>query len=317
MKNRNLSSLSSITLALTVAFSAVLLSGCGDEKSAAKPDTRTEAQKKSDEVYNPTPEQKAKKEAERQAQIDANKPRSVEFSNPGISEDSNYTDIGKIMVAFKIYNARRNWEETPDDIADSSAVRLNYDGIDRKLFALEQKRDQTSDSFKKADIAKEMATVVNSISEPYKNVQLVKISFNSDTIDLRAYDFTLKGFKVSEAFFSDKVRLSKDDKQNTSDGNGLKGAPSSAAVSFTPLDYYVGLFNTTNNTFIKVDDEQVARKIEAARNTAKVDVYGFVQSIQRTRVNGADQKNRYVYIQPQRIDIRDGKTNEILFSKII
>jgi hypothetical protein len=317
MKNRNLSSLSSITLALTVAFSTALLSGCGDEKNATKPDTRTEEQKKSDEVYNPTPEQKAKQEAERQARIDANKPRSIEFSNPGIGEDSNYTDIGKIMVAFKIYNARRDWEETPDDIADSSAVRLNYDGIDRELFALEQKRGQTSDSFKKADIAKEMATVVSSISEPYKNVQLVKISFNSDTINLRAYDFTLKGFKVGEAFFSDKVRLSEGDKQNTSNGNGLKGAPSNAAVSFIPLNYYVGIFNTTNNTFINVDDEQVARKIEAARNTAKVDVYGFVQSVQRPRVNGVDQEKRYVYIQPQRIDIRDGKTNKILFSKII
>jgi hypothetical protein len=317
MENRNLSSLSSITLALTVAFSAVLLSGCGDEKSAAKPDTRTEAQKKSDEVYNPTPEQKAKQEAERQARIDADKPRSIEFSNPGISEDTNYTDIGKITVAFKIYNARRNWEETPDDIADSSAVQIYYDGIDRKLFDLEQKRAHTSDGFQKADIAKEMATVVSSISEPYKNVQLVKASFDSEFIGLKPYDFTLKGFKVGEEFFTDKIGLSEDDKHNMSYGNGLKVAPSKAVVSNRPLYYNFGFFNATNDTFIKVDDEQVARKIEAARNTAKVDIYGFVQSIQRKRVNGADQKDRYVYIQPQRIDIRDGKTNEILFSKII
>ncbi|CAM3869516.1 hypothetical protein CCOS865_02360 [Pseudomonas reidholzensis] len=301
-------------LAVALTLGVLSVSGCGDDKQAPAVDTRTAAQKKADEVYNPTPEQKAQQAAERQARIDADKPHKVEFTDPGMGSDADYTDIGQTMVAFKIYNARRDWQESADDVADSSAVILNYKGVDPRLLDLEKKRKGTADGFEKADIAKEITGIVSEISEPFKNTQWVKVTLASDFIGLKSYDFTLKGFKVGEEFFTDKVGLTDLDKSNMAYGNQSKIAPPKATISNLPLHYNFGFVNATDDTLIKVEDEQLARKIEAARPTAKIEIYGFVQSVQRTRINGADQKDRYVYIQPQRIDIQDGQTGEVLLS---
>lgn len=58
----------------------------------------------------------------------------------------------------------------------------------------------------------------------------------------------------------------------------------------------------------------LARKIEAARPSANVVFYGYVESVQRRRLYGADQKERFVMIHMQKLEIRDGKTNEVLVS---
>jgi hypothetical protein len=90
--------------------------------------------------------------------------------------------------------------------------------------------------------------------------------------------------------------------------------PIKAYVSNAPTDYKIGFTGVSDKTLIKVEDEQLARKIETARPDSSVELYGYIESVQRRRLNGQEQKERYILIHPQKIVIHDEKTNDVLFS---
>jgi hypothetical protein len=303
----------SILLATVAALGISLLSGCGQESvPAPKVDTRTEKQKKADAIYNPTPEQKAQQAAERQARIDADLPRRIDFSDPGSAEDSKYLDIGETFVAYKVYNAKKAWDETPEDIAKSTLILQDTIGVDPRISAIGNKLWHARDAFEKSDLQKEQAAIVAEISQPYHETQLVKVSLPSNVAGLESYDFNQKGFPVAEVLFTDKLLFTETDSKNQQYGNFKSVKPVKAYLSNTPSDYKIGFTGAADRTLIKVEDEQLARKIEAARPNADVEFYGYVESIQRRRLNGSDQKERFVMMHVQKIQILDGKTREVL-----
>lgn len=301
-------------LMLATVLSAVVVAGCGKEPpTAPTADTRSAAQKKSDEIYNPTPEQKAQHAAERQARIDADKPRRVDFADPGTADDSTYIDIGATFVPFKVYNAKKGWDETPADIAKSAMIFKDYNGVDPRMAPIGNKLRVVGDAFERSDAEKELAAITTEISQPYHDTQFVKISLSSKMIELMPYDFYSKGFPYAREFFTDKLSYTDVDRKFSSYSDPHV-EPIKSYVSNTPLDYKIGFTGVAGKTLIKVEDEQLARRIEAARPDANVEFYGYIESVQRRRLNGQDQKERFVLIHPQKIQIRDSKTNEILLS---
>jgi hypothetical protein len=304
-------------LASVVALNLALISGCGQEAPPApKADTRTAAQKKADEIYNPTPEQKAQQEAARQARIDADKPRRMDFADPGVADESKYVDVGATFVAYKVYNALRDWEESPADIAKSTFVLQQYNGVDPRIPPISKKLQTVSDAFEKSDAEKQLAGIAAEISQPYKETRWVKISLPSKTIGMIGYDFGLKGFVVAKELFTDKLSYTDLDRKFSSYSDPHV-QPIKAYVNNAPTDYKIGFTGVSDKTLIKVEDEQLARKIETARPEANVEFYGYIESVQRRRLNGQDQKERYILIHPQKIVIHDGKTNEVLLSTSI
>lgn len=301
--------------ALAVALSATLISGCGKE-SAHKEDTRTAAQKRSDEIYNPTPEQKAEQAAKRQAEIDADLPRRVDFEAPSVGDDAAYTDIGATFVAFKVYNAKRTWEETPEDIAKSTMIYRDYTGVDSRIPPIGNKLRVVRDAFERSDAETQLAAIVSEISQPYKSTQLVKITLTSNVASLMSYDFTTKGFPVAKELFTNKLSYTETDKKMPTYADP-RVEPIKTYVYNLPSDYKIGFTGAAGKTLISVDDEQLARKIEAARPEAKVEFYGYVESVQRRRFMGEDKKERYVMIHVQKVEIRDGRSNEVLISRPI
>lgn len=301
--------------ALAVALSASLIAGCGKEP-APKEDTRTAAQKRSDEIYNPTPEQKAKQAAERQAKIEADLPRRVDFTDPGVGDDSVYTDIGATFVAFKVYNAKRTWDETPEDIAKSTLIYRDYTGVDSRIPPIGNKLRVVSDAFERSDAEKQLAAIVAEISQPYKQTQRVRITLTSNVASLMPYDFTAKGFPVAKDLLTDKLVYTETDKKMPTYADP-RVEPIKTYVSNLPSDYKIGFTGAAGKTLIKVDDEQLARKIEAARPDAQVEFYGYVESVQRRRLMGEDQKERFVMIHLQKLEIKDGRSNEVLISNPI
>ena len=315
MNHRNVTGTAIKGAALAVALSATLIAGCGKEP-APREDTRTAAQKKSDEIYNPTPEQKAAQAAERQAAIDAGLPRRVDFTDPGAGDDSAYTDIGATFVAFKVYNAKRTWDETPEDIAKSTLIYQDYTGVDSRIPPIGNKLRLVRDAFERSDAEKQLAAIVSEISQPYKQTQLVKITLTGNVASLMPYDFTAKGFSVAKELFTDKLAYTEIDKKMPTYADP-RVEPIKTYVYNLPSDYNIGFTGGAGKTLIKVDDEQLARKIEAARPHANVDFYGYVESVQRRRLRGEDQKERYVMIHVQKVEIKDGKNNEVLISQPI
>jgi hypothetical protein len=306
------------TLALAVICGTAFLGGCGKEPTPEpKVDTRTEKQKKADAIYNPTPEQKAQQAAERQASIDADLPRRIDFADPGVADDSKYLDMGATFVAYKVYNAKRTWPEAPEDIAKSTVILENIDGVDARIPPIGNKLRHAKDAFEKADLQKELATVVAEISQPYAQTQLVKLSLPGNSADLKPYDFNLKGFPVAEVLLTDKLAYTETDSKNQQYGNYKAVSPVKAYVSNTPSDYKIGFTGAAGKSLIKVEDEQLARKIEAARQHADVVFYGYIESVQRRRLAGKDQKERFVMIHMQKIEIKDAKTNKVLISTSI
>jgi hypothetical protein len=302
-----------ILFATLTALSITVLTGCGQESAPApKVDTRTEKQKKADAIYNPTPEQKAQQAAERQARIDADLPRRIDFSDPGTADDSKYLDISETFVAYKVYNAKKAWDESPEDIAKSTMILQDTNGVDPRISTIGSKLWHARDAFEKSDLQKEQAAIVSEISQPYHDTQWVKVSLPANVASLESYDFNQKGFPVAEALFTDKLSLTDTDSKNQQYGNFKSVKPVKAYLSNIPSDYKIGFTGAADKMLINVEDEKLARKIESARPTANVEIYGYVESIQRRRLNGTDQKERFVMMHVQKIQIVDGKTGEVL-----
>jgi hypothetical protein len=64
------------------------------------------------------------------------------------------------------------------------------------------------------------------------------------------------------------------------------GEPIKTYVYNLPSNYKFGFTGAAGKTKIKVDDEQLARRIEAARPEANVEIHGYIPSVQRKRFMG-------------------------------
>lgn len=298
-------------LALAVPVGSVLLAGCGDgsEPPKAKASTGIQASGKS-----ASDDTKASDQAVMQQLDQESAPRVVSFQDPGMAEPNAYLDAKDPMTSFNLYNAKRDWTETPDDIAESIADAFNLRKANPELYRLASERLSEQDSFKKKDLTTALGILVGEEAEKTKQNNLVKLSSDDWTpISLSNYDQQARGFRVDNCLFSDKLDYTDEEKRNAT---AMARAPKLRCyLNPGPTRYYIG-FQGGSELLLDVPDEALARKIEASRESLKIDIYGYVKSVERERFAGEFGPQRFVLIGPQRIELKsaDGKT---IYSKNI
>jgi hypothetical protein len=299
-------------IALAVPVGSLLLVGCGSGNETPKVGNATATQMSGGDASNNA---KAADQAVLLQLEQENTPRTVTFPDPGRAEPSAYLDAKQPMTAFNLYNAKRDWTETPEDIGDSIADAFNLRKANPELYRLASQRQSESDSFKKKDLTTALGVLVAEEAAKTKSNNLVKLSSDDWTpIALGIYDQQAKGFRVDNCLFSDKLDYTDEEKRNAA---SLARAPKLRCfLNPGPTMYYLG-FQGGSELFLDVPDEALARKIESSRDSLKIDIYGYVKSVERERFAGSFGPQRFVLIGPQRIDLKDGVTGKVIYSKVI
>jgi len=301
-----------LILASAVPAGCLLLAGCSGESEppTSKDTTQTQSSRQTGSIDAKTADQ-----AVMQQLAQENAPRVISFTNPGVAEPGAYLDAKQPMTAFNLYNAKRDWSESPDDIAESIADAFNVRNVNPELYRLASERQSEKDSFKKKDLTAALGSLVEEEAGRTKQNNLVKLSSDDWTpISLSTYDHQAKGFHVDNCLFSDKLEYTDQEKRNAA---AMAGAVQLRCyLNPGPTSYYIG-FQGGSEILLDVSDEALARKIEAARENLKIDIYGYVKSIERERFAGEFGPQRFVLIGPQRIDLKDGTTGKIIYTKNI
>lgn len=298
--------------ALVVPVASVLLAGCGggNEPPKVKDAEAVQATEKSTSV-----DTKAADQAVMQQLAQENAPKVVSFRDPGLAEPASYLDAKQPMTAFNLYNAKRDWKETPEDIADSIADAFNVREANPDLYRMASERQSEQDSFKKKDLTAQLGVLVGEEADKTKANNLVKLSGDDWTpISLSSYDSEAKGFRIDNCLFSDKIEYTDEEKRNATSMS--RAGPLRCYLNPGPTSYYIG-FQGGSSVLLDIADEALARKIEASKKTIQIDIYGYVKSIERERFAGEFGPQRFVLISPQRIDLKDGSTGKVIYSKNI
>ncbi|WP_415760660.1 hypothetical protein [Pseudomonas sp. LT1P18] len=299
-------------LALVVSVSSFSLAGCGggNEQSNSKDASAKQSSERSD----PT-DKKATDEAVLSQLAQENTPRMVTFTNPGVGDLASYLDAKQPMIVFNMYNAKRDWPETPEDIADSMGDPFAIRGANPDLYRIATERQSAKDSFKKKDLATELNMLVSKEAESIGQSNLVKLSSDDWTpIALSTFDQSAKGFRIDNCLFSDKLEYNDEERRSSTT---LARAPKIRCyLNPGPTNYFIG-FQGGSGLLLDVSDESLARVIEAQRETIKIDIYGYVKSVARERFAGEFGPQRFVLIAPQRIDLKDGVTGKVIYTKNI
>lgn len=166
-----------------------------------------------------------------------------------------------------------------------SGMPTNYEKI-AEIWSQEYKN--TRDKFKEQDIMKKLTPQIDGEIEKNKNNRYFVHTTDGRT-SLGHYDFTAKGFPVNQGIWA-------------SDGNTrfMEGAVGEYSLSFTNGDPAF--------KFIKVEDADVARKIEEMVTNFKefhLQIYAFAQ--------GADSgKRKRVWAEIVKMQLTDSKGNDLL-----
>lgn len=298
--------------ALVVPVTSVLFAGCGagDEPPKVKHAEAVQEAERSTSADAKTADQ-----AVMQQLAEENAPKVVTFRDPGLAESENYLDAKQPMTAFNLYNAKRDWKETPEDIANSIADAFNVRTANPELYRLASARQSEQDSFKKKDLTGQLGILVGEEADKAKANNLVKLSGDDWTpISLSSYDPEAKGFRIDSCLFTDKIEYTDEEKRSSISMS--RAGPLRCYLNPGPTSYYIG-FQGGSRVLLDVADEALAREIEASRETIKIDIYGYVKSIERERFAGEFGPQRFVLLGPQRIDLKDGSTGKIIFTKNI
>ncbi|HFQ8053317.1 TPA: hypothetical protein ACHTCR_005200 [Pseudomonas putida] len=290
----------SIALASAIA-SALLLVGCKDEKEAPK---------------------EAKKQVETAAKVDEptfeslNNTLVAKFSNPGEGQPESYLDILYPATAFRLYNSYRTWDETGQDIAEFLKTSVPSDATTAEVFQLGREYGDTTDEFKKRDLSEKISAQTKAEAEKVNGNRLVKflsVPTNPVSLELGKYNFDEKSFKIDHCLFSDKLKYTKEEARLA---QSMKGADQERCYfRTTNTELRVGFVGGSDVRF-KVEDSDLARKIEGERGNLKIEVFGYVDSVERERVGGNLVKERTVLIAPQKLLLIDSSDKVIFETKI-
>ncbi|GLO06409.1 hypothetical protein PPUJ20005_03770 [Pseudomonas putida] len=291
----------SVALASAVA-SALLLIGCKDENEAPKESNKQfeATAAKSDE---PTFES-------------LNNTLVAKFSNPGEGQQDSYLDILYPATAFRLYNSYRTWDETGQDIAEFLKTSVPSDATTAEVFQLGREYGDTTDEFKKRDLSEKIAAQTKAEAEKVNGNRLVKflsVPTNPVSLELGKYNFDEKSFKIDHCLFSDKLKYTKEEARLA---QSMKGADQERCYfRTTNTELRVGFVGGSDVRF-RVEDSDLARKIEGERGNLKIEVFGYIDSVERERVGGNLVKERTVLIAPQKLLLIDSGDKVIFETKI-
>jgi hypothetical protein len=240
-----------------------------------------------------------------------NQPRSIELPALELADPSQYQDMRNPMTALRVYTALHDWAETQEDVVDSVKNPILVRNENPDLYKYGYDILTTQDAFKKKDLSDKIYSIVKDEANKGGSNRLVK----GVILDrLNSYDFTSKGFTVSSCMFSDKLDYTDEELRNQASFS--RAGPTRCYLNPGPADYLIG-FTGGSKVFFDVPDEAVARKIEAARPTSNIVVYGYVKNIEREIITDRFGPKRYVLIAPQRVDVVDTASGAVLLSKTL
>ncbi|RRV40103.1 hypothetical protein [Pseudomonas sp. p106] len=290
-----------VAVVATIASLGVM-SGCKDDENTvpASANTNAKSSVKSDEL----------------AFDELNSTFSAKFENPGQGAPDSYLDILNPAVGFGLYNNLRNWEESGQDIAELLKTSVLGEAESSEVFKLGREYDDATDEFKKRDLSEQILAqtkVEASKVDGNRLVRFLSVPGQQAALKLSKYNFEEKNFKIDHCLFSDKLQYSKDEQRIA---QNLKGADQERCYFRTSnTELKIG-FVGGSNVRLKVEDPELARKIAAEKDSLRIEVFGYVDSVQRDKVGGALVKERRVLISPQKLVLIGADRNVILETKI-
>ncbi|WP_277960720.1 hypothetical protein [Pseudomonas sp. RIT-To-2] len=291
-------------LAIGLTVACLALAGCsgGDE-----------APKKADKISQAPQADKQPVLKTDSPEAPQNRPLREDLPAVPMGDLSAYKNIITPVAPLRYYTAYRGWDESNEEVleavTDSISPAVKRDNP--ALYAAGYDYISAQDAFKKHDAANEVIKLVQQEGASVAGRRLVRI----DTLaQLDSYNFSTKGFGVSSCFFSDKEYYS--DNEMKSPQAMARAAKPRCLMATGMTNYAVGMIGGSKVSF-PVSDEGLARKIEAAKDSTHLVVYGYVGSVQRERLGGRLFKKRFVMVIPQRVDLVENKTDEVLLSQIL
>lgn len=284
--------LSSLALLMS-CVSLAALTGCNDDQASGR-QSEVSATAAHAENHEPTYDE-------------LNTTLTAKFPSPGRVQDASSLDILQPETAFRLYNNLRTWQEDGQDIAKLLETSLGEGGDGVSVFKLGREYSETTDEFKKHDL--EGKILAETQQEAAKVDGIRSVSFLSEpgkpvSLELGKYNFDKMTFKIDSCLFSDKLKYSKEEARNAQHMRGADQERCYFRTSNTELR--VGFAGGSKVRF-KVENSDLARKIEAERSELKIAVYGYVESVQRDKVGGNLAKERLILIAPQRVVLLDAK----------
>ena len=223
-------------------------------------------------------------------------PYVVSFSNPGQAERNVYDELADPEALELYYHAHKTWDESLYFYGFNNAQSEKL----REVSSLIGDYASTQDAFEKREIAQKVEALINPVIEEKSKNRLVKVTLNHNewgTSPVQSYNFETKAFTVQTPVISE-------------------GEKARGATSFIDSRYKAAVVNAGPLLQIAVEDEQMARKIEAARvNSKGIDViaYGFISEVSAKERDG-NPADGYVLVTPHFIDLVDSKSGELLVS---
>ncbi|MFJ4393350.1 hypothetical protein [Pseudomonas sp. NPDC089396] len=304
----------SLTLAITFALSTSLLSGCGEEpENFADKDGKSIAQRMQEEseLKHKQLEEEAQRKREEafKASIAMHEANSTVLPDLPVADDSAYLDIHKPWMPGNLYIAFNGFNESDETLIDVLQVYTQYDGYPKGIAELSKKYMFEKDGFAKIDLAKNFKELLVSESSKINGVRYVKFEIKPKFAEIATYDFNRKGFSLSPDLFTDKRDLTESDKKGMNVGSSFP--PARSYFNGSPISLHYGFTEATALQFVPVEDQAIARKIEAVRTEASVVIYGYLKSVEHAE--RAKDNDRYLNIKPQRADFVS-PAGEVLYS---
>lgn len=292
-----------LTSVSLVLIGSALLTACGKEDTDAVANNSKATSGKAANAQGMTDEgMKAQKEFE-----ESNKPLRAEFSAPGLADEASYVNIQSKLSAIQIYTAKRNWSENADEIAQSLSGALLVKTDLPELSQYETEYAASQDAFKKRELAEKISTLVKSQAQKIDGNIRVKMIVDAD---FKTYDFESHSFVSNSCIFSEKLDYTKSEMSNPN--TYAKAQKPRCYLQPSTTNFLVGVVNGSKLN-LKIDQEEVAKKLEDVRATAQFEIFGYVSSVERERIGGVLRDKRYLMIDPQKVNVID--KDVILYSK--
>lgn len=292
-----------LTAVSFVLIGSALLTACGREGSDAVASKSSTTSAKTVNAQGMTEEGiKAQKEFE-----ESNKPLRAEFSAPSLADEASYLNIQSKLSAIQIYTAKRDWEENPEEIAQSLSGALLVESDLPELSQYETEFAASQDAFKKRELAEKIATLVKAQAQKVDGNIRVRMIVDAD---FKTYDFESRSFVSNSCIFSEKLDYTKAEMSNPN--TYAKAQQPRCYLQPSTTNFLVGVVNGSKLN-LKIDQEEVARKLEGARGSLQFEIFGYISSVERERIGGVLRDKRYLMIDPQKVNVID--KGVILYSK--
>lgn len=284
-------------ITVMIGLSSTALVACSDgEKEPAKHQAAVQ-------------QKQTKEDLEAIANIAAeNQPLKTDLPTLPMGEVSDYQNLLTPVAPLRYYTALRSWDESKEDViksvTDQIAPSMKIDSS--ALYEYGYGIITTEDAFQKRDLGEKVYTIVQAeAAKVGKDNRLVKVETRQG---LDPYNFDSKVFKTSGCLFSDKLDYTVEESRNQ---QAMSRAQKPRCYLRTMADFNVGIVGGSK-VFFNIADEELAKKIEAHRDRTHLVVYGYVSSVERERLGGRLFEKRYVMVAPQRVDVVDNSTGDVL-----